>query len=338
VSPARWVRDRPGDDRLLAVDVASGSRVDAHVRDLPSFLRAGDLVVLNDAATLPASLQARVGDRPLELRLASRIADGVAWAVAFGEGDWRTPTEHRALPPSIQEGDRVVLERSLVTARVVGAVRGRLLKLRWEAEPKAVLDAIYTGGRPIQYSHVDRDLPLWAVQTPFATRPWAVEMPSAGRSFGPAVITALRGAGVAVAWLTHAAGLSSTGDAAIDAMLPLAEDYEIPVETARAVEVARAGGGRVIAMGTTVVRALESASATGHVVAGAGTATLKLDPAYRRRVVDGIVTGFHQEGSSHLRLLAAFAPKDVLASTYAHAERAGYLCHELGDVNLVIAA
>jgi S-adenosylmethionine:tRNA ribosyltransferase-isomerase len=291
VSPARWVRDRPGDDRLLAVDVASGSRVDAHVRDLPSFLRAGDLVVLNDAATLPASLQARVGDRPLELRLASRIADGVAWAVAFGEGDWRTPT-----------------------------------------------DAIYTGGRPIQYSHVDRDLPLWAVQTPFATRPWAVEMPSAGRSFGPAVITALRGAGVAVAWLTHAAGLSSTGDAAIDAMLPLAEDYEIPVETARAVEVARAGGGRVIAMGTTVVRALESASATGHVVAGAGTATLKLDPAYRRRVVDGIVTGFHQEGSSHLRLLAAFAPKDVLASTYAHAERAGYLCHELGDVNLVIAA
>ena len=93
----------------------------------------------------------------------------------------------------------------------------------------------------------------------------------------------------------------------------------------------------MIAMGTTVVRALESASTSGRVAAGAGTATLKLHATYARRVVDGIVTGFHDEGSSHLRLLAAFAPEPVLASTYAHAQREGYLCHELGDVNLVIA-
>ena len=120
-------------------------------------------------------------------------------------------------------------------------------------------------------------------------------------------------------------------------MLPLPEDYEVPAETVLAVERTRARGGRVIAMGTTVVRALESAASSGRLVAGAGTATLKLDPTYVRRVVDGIVTGFHEEGSSHLRLLGAFAPKELLASAYEHATRAGYLCHELGDVNLVVA-
>jgi S-adenosylmethionine:tRNA ribosyltransferase-isomerase len=338
VSPARWLRERPENDRLLALDVATGTRTDARVSGFSSLLRRGDLVVINDAATLPAMLPARVGERPFELRLASRLADGHVWAVAFGVGDWRTPTENRALPPPLAPNDRVTIDGTNVTARVVECVMGRLLRLRWETDDLAVLDAVYAQGRPIQYSHVDRDLPLWAVQTPLASRPWSVEMPSAGRAFGPTVIAALRSAGVEVAHVTHAAGLSSTGDARLDAMLPLPEDYEIPAETVLAVERTHARGGRVIAMGTTVVRALESAASTGRLVAGAGTATLKLDPLYLRRVVDGIVTGFHEEGSSHLRLLGAFAPTELLASAYEHATRAGYLCHELGDVNLVIAA
>ena len=338
MTPARWVRDHAENDRLLSVDVATGHRTDAHVKDLPSLLHAGDLVVLNDAATLPASLSARAGTSQFELRLASRVKEDGTWAVAFGAGHWRTPTERRAPPPPIAEGDRLTLEGTSVTARVVSALHGRLLRLRWDASEKAVLDAVYSEGRPIQYSHVDRDLPMWAVQTPLGSRPWAVEMPSAGRAVGPTLVLALRRAGVEVARLTHGAGLSSTGDARIDAMLPLPEDYEVPTETALAIRATKDRGGRVVAIGTTVVRALESAAETGELTPGSGTATLKLDPAYRRRVVDGILTGFHEEGSSHLRLLAAFAPREVLAEAYAHAERHGYLCHELGDVNLLMAA
>jgi S-adenosylmethionine:tRNA ribosyltransferase-isomerase len=338
VSPARWLRDRPAEDKLLAVDVATGARVDAHVRDLPSFLRAGDVVVVNDAATLPASLEVRRGDERFELRLASRLRASSGWAVAFGAGSWRTPTEQRARPPELRPGDALTVVRTEVALRVTEAVRGRLVRISWESTDEAVLCAVYAEGRPIQYSHVDRDLPLWAVQTPLASRPWAVEMPSAGRSIGPAIVSDLRNIGVLVHRLTHAAGLSSTGDPRLDAMLPLEEDYEIPEETAAAVNAAHDRGGRVIAVGTTVVRALESAGASGRVEAGAGSATLKLDAQYRRRIVDGIVTGFHERGSSHLRLLAAFAPETLLASTYEHAETTGYLCHELGDVNLIVGA
>lgn len=337
MTPARWVRGDAAGDRLLAVDVGDASQVDAHVRDLPSLLRPGDLVVVNDAATLPASLPARIGDVRFELRLASRLGRDVTWAVAFGAGSWRTPTERRVLPPALGDGARILLEGTGVSALVASA-RRRLLRLRWDAPTKEVLDAVYAIGRPIQYSHLERELPMWAVQTPLASRPWAVEMPSAGRALGPGVIAALRARAIAVRSLTHAAGLSSTGDPELDALLPLPEDYELPEATAEAIVATRRDGGRVIAIGTTVVRALESAGAAGTLVAGPGTATLKLEPGYRRRVVDGILTGFHEEGSSHLRLLAAFAPPGLLASAYAHAERAGYLCHELGDVNLLLAA
>ena len=338
MSPARWLRDRPADDRLLAVDVASGARVDAHVRDLPSFLRAGDVVVVNDAATLPASLDVRRGDELFELRLASRISESSGWAVAFGAGSWRTPTEKRAMPPELKVGDALVVVRTDVVLHVTESLLGRLVRISWESSQEDVLGAVYAEGRPIQYSHVDRDMPLWAIQTPLASRPWAVEMPSAGRSLGPTIVSGLRHIGVEVHRLTHAAGLSSSGDPRLDAMLPLEEDYEIPVETAVAVNAARDRGGRVIAVGTTVVRALESAGPNGRVEPGAGAATLKLDALYRRRVVDGLVTGFHEKGSSHLRLLSAFAPEALLASTYEHAETMGYLCHELGDVNLVVGA
>jgi S-adenosylmethionine:tRNA ribosyltransferase-isomerase len=167
-------------------------------------------------------------------------------------------------------------------------------------------------------------------------------MPSAGRPLSWEILLALRRRGVRWASLTHAAGLSATGDPAIDAALPLPEAFEIPPATARAVTETRARGGRVVAVGTTVVRALEGAAQQhggqhdGHVRAGRGETDLRITPAFRPRVVDGILSGAHAAHESHFQLLAAFAGANLLAAAAARAERAGFLTHELGDSMLVL--
>jgi S-adenosylmethionine:tRNA ribosyltransferase-isomerase len=201
---------------------------------------------------------------------------------------------------------------------------------------EALWRGLYRAGRPVQYAYLSGPLPLWEVQTAFASRPWAVEMPSAGRALTWAVLDALRARNITLATVTHAAGLSSTGDQALDAALPLPERYEIPVSTARAVARTRASGGRVLAVGTTVVRALESAwRAHGEVVPGAGTATLRLRPGDRVGAVDGILSGVHEPGTSHHDLLECFTGPALLGQATAHAEREGYLLHEFGDTTLV---
>ena len=174
------------------------------------------------------------------------------------------------------------------------------------------------------------------MQTAYAARPWAVEMPSAGRPLGWRVLGALRRRGVELAWLTHAAGLSATGDPVLDAALPLPEQYEIPERTAALIARARAEGRRVIAIGTTVVRALEGAAHAGGVRPGSGTTAILLDQRSRLSVVDGLVTGIHAPGESHYRLLGAFAPAASLAAAAAHATARGYRPHELGDLALVV--
>jgi S-adenosylmethionine:tRNA ribosyltransferase-isomerase len=176
------------------------------------------------------------------------------------------------------------------------------------------------------------------VQTPYAGRPIAVEMPSAGRALRLPLLRALRGRGVRLARVTHAAGLSSTGDAAIDAALPLPERSEVPAETEEAVAQAKAEGGRVVAVGTSAVRALESAwdAAEGRLRPGARTATLRIGPGYAPCVVDGVLTGIHEPGESHLDLLEAFAQRPLLEAALAHARSAGYLGHEFGDSSLVL--
>ena len=192
-------------------------------------------------------------------------------------------------------------------------------------------------GPAIEYSYLAHDLPLWAVQTVYAARPWAFEMPSAGRPLSWEILLALRRKGVRWASLTHAAGLSATGDPAIDAALPLAERYEIPAATVRAVTETRARGGRVVAVGTTVVRALEGAALKeGGLRPGPGETDLVITPEFRPRIVDGILSGAHAAHESHFSLLAAFAGPALLAAAADHAERTGFLTHELGDSMLVL--
>jgi S-adenosylmethionine:tRNA ribosyltransferase-isomerase len=161
-------------------------------------------------------------------------------------------------------------------------------------------------------------------------------MPSAGWALSARLLEELRAEGVGVAWLTHAAGLSSTGDAALDAALPLPERYDIPAATVDAVHAARASSARVLAVGTTVVRALESAAAGGVLRSGPGVTDLRLHAGYRPRVVDGILTGVHEKGTSHFDLLGVFASAGVLEDALRHAEEQGYLGHEFGDAMLVL--
>jgi S-adenosylmethionine:tRNA ribosyltransferase-isomerase len=359
VRAASWPREQPLRERLLLVDPQAGQWRDALMGDLPSVLRPDDLLVVNDAATLPASLRATVeggaprlrlaplsSERaaprdPVELRLAARLEDGSWRAVLFGAGDWRTRTELRPAPPVVASGDRLRIAADLYACvEEVDPRASRLIRARFSLDGAALWVALHRYGRPIQYSHVAGPLEPWHVQTAFASRPWAVEMPSAGRPLTWDLLGALRARGVRTAPLTHAAGLSSTGDPRIDAALPLPERYDIPAATARAVAETRRAGGRIVAAGTTVVRALEGASfangTLGDVVAGEGTTDLHIDARFRPHVVSGLLTGLHEIGSSHRELLQAFAPEELLARAWKHAEAGGYLGHEFGDLCLVL--
>ncbi len=196
---------------------------------------------------------------------------------------------------------------------------------------------LYEHGQPIQYTHLDHPLALAEVQTRYASRPWAAEMPSAGRPLTAGLLLALRRRGVTLATLTHAAGLSALGAPELDALLPLPERDEIPARTVERIATARARGARVIAVGTTVVRALEGATRRGggRLEAGVGVTELVIGPEFRPRCVDGLLTGVHVPGESHFELLTAFVPRARLDAALTHAEAAGYLNHEFGDTCLI---
>jgi len=332
---------RPRDARLLVVDGAG--RITHHPRSaLADLLVPGDLVVANDAATLPASLSGRhlATGAAIEVRLAGRrslAADDVACflAVVFGAGDWRTRTEDRPPPPPLEAGDTLALGPLAATVvRVVAAPR--LVELRFAGAADAIRAGIARHGRPVQYAHVEAPLALWDVWTRIAALPAAFEPPSAGFALDWRMLDRFAARGIAFATLTHAAGLSSTGDPVLDARLPLDEPYVIPAATVAAIAAARRRGGRVVALGTTVARALEhAASQPGGLDAGSGVADNRIGASTRLAVVDAIVSGTHEPGTSHHALLAAFVSAKTLARVDAELEAGGYRTHEFGDSVLI---
>jgi S-adenosylmethionine:tRNA ribosyltransferase-isomerase len=312
VRPAPWPRPSE-EERLVLVDPTSDRVRLGVLADLFSELSSGDVVVVNDAATLPASLAARTAaGLPVELRLTGRLIG----ATALREGDLLSFGGEDAAQARVLE---------------VSPVSPRLVTLAFvDASP---LDVIYRHGVPVQYSYSARELPLWSVQTSYAARPWAVEMPSAGRPLSVSTLAALRRRGVRVGWVTHAAGLSTTGDESLDRRLPFPERYEIPPETVALVNEARRGlDARVLAVGTSVVRALEGAVAEhGRLVPAAGVTDLRIRPGFRPRVVTGLLSGLHEPGESHFELLGAFASGALLAEAHRVASRADLVHHEFGD-------
>jgi S-adenosylmethionine:tRNA ribosyltransferase-isomerase len=308
-------------------------------------LHRGDLVVANDAATLPASLQG-IHDptgRPIEVRLASRhslAADDVYrfTAVVFGRGDYHTLTEHREAPPRLSAGDRLTLGPLRATIAGIG-FHERLVDIEFEGTADGIWAGLAAHGRPIQYAHIEAPLALWDVWTPVAGAPAAFEPPSAGFALDWRSIAALRARRIGFATITHAAGISSTGDPAVDALLPLDEPYDIPAATAAAIDAARAIGGRIVAIGTTVVRALEHAvDVAGRVRPGSGIATQRITATTRLQIVDVLLSGVHEPGTSHYELLRAFVDAETLETASAQMASLGYRTHEFGDSVLISAA
>jgi S-adenosylmethionine:tRNA ribosyltransferase-isomerase len=332
---------RPPDAKLLVVDASR------HIDHAPrsafvEFLRRGDLVVANDAATLPASLRGIHGrtGAPVEVRLAGRPSLRTEdvnrfSAVVFGEGDFHTRTEDRKAPPRLSHGDRLVLGPLRATVeQTLG--HARLISLLFDGTADEVWAGLARHGRPIQYAHMHEPLALWDVWTRIAGPPVAFEPPSAGFALDWRTLSAMRARGVEFETITHAAGISSTGDEELDRLLPFDEPYRIPSATTEAVNRAKARGGRVVAIGTTVVRALEhAATADGTLHAGFGLATQRLGPESRLRVVDAILSGTHERGTSHYELLRAFLDDETLLRTTAELDARGYLTHEFGDSVLI---
>jgi S-adenosylmethionine:tRNA ribosyltransferase-isomerase len=307
---------------------------------LGSLFNAGDLVIANDAATLPASLTGThsASGTTIEVRLAAWVSmqePTTFLAIAFGAGNHRTRTEDRLPPPRLSPGDRLLL--GPLVATIDGLLDDRrLFRLRFLTDRKAVLAGLARHGRPIQYAHVPVPLALADVWTAIAAEPIAFEAPSAGFALDWRTQAAWRQRGVTFATLTHAAGLSSTGDAALDRRLPFDEAYCIPQPTAAAIRRAKSKDRRVIAIGTTVVRALESAaSADGTVRAGDGIAIGRIGRKTPLRVVDALLTGVHQPGESHFEILRAFADDALLHQVVLELDRRGYRTHEFGDFILI---
>jgi S-adenosylmethionine:tRNA ribosyltransferase-isomerase len=227
-------------------------------------------------------------------------------------------------------GDRLRLGSLSAT---IEAILGhpRLVRLRFEHEPSAVWAGLASHGRPVQYSHMPQPLALWEVWTRIASVPVAFEPPSAGFILDWAAIHAMRDGGIAFATITLAAGLSSTGDPDLDRRLPLDEPYRISERTAAAVFEAKARGGRIVAIGTSVVRALEHAAIGGTVVPGESVATQRLGLHSELQIVEAIVSGTHEPGTSHYELLRAFIDEATLGRADDELEGHGYLTHEFGD-------
>lgn len=333
---------RPLDAKLLVVD-AQRNLIHVPRSAFVDFLHADDLVIANDAATLPASLTGihQPTGRPIEVRLAGRHSLDPSdinrfSAVVFGEGDFHMRTEDRPLPPPLHTGDTLELGSLRATVeRVLG--HPRLVALRFAGTADEVWSGLASHGKPIQYSHLQSSLELWDVWTKIAGPPVAFEPPSAGFVLDWRVLAAIREHKAGFATITHAAGISSTGDEDLDRLLPFDEPYHIPLSTAKAVEATRQRGGRVIAVGTTVVRALEDAvTDDGHLRSGDGIATRRIGPSTQLRVVDAILSGTHERGTSHYELLRAFLEDSTLERATAELDARGYRTHEFGDSVLIL--
>jgi S-adenosylmethionine:tRNA ribosyltransferase-isomerase len=324
------------DAKLLVVD-RDGRIVQLARSALASLLTPGDAVIANDAAALPASLFGRhcaTGSK-IEVRLVGRrsLHDIRQFsAIVFGEGDFRMRTEDRPRPPSLNFGDRLELgPLSATVARVHHHPRHVLLS--FDGSPRQIWEGLGWHGRPIQYAHVTTPLALRDIWTAIAGPPVAFETPSAGFALDWRMLAEMAARGIRFGTITHAAGVSSTGDAELDALLPFDEPYCISPSAARIIAEAQMGGGRIIAIGTSVVRALEHAAATfgGVVPAGEQIATQKIGPSSRLRVVDAILSGVHEPGSSHYELLRAFVSDEKLSFIDQELKARAFRAHDFGD-------
>jgi S-adenosylmethionine:tRNA ribosyltransferase-isomerase len=317
---------RERDDVRLLVAAGHADLVHARFRDLPRLLAPGDLLVVNASATLPAALTAVRGkERTLELHLSTPVPDGGGWVVEL--------RHHGRQFRGARSGETLELPAGGAAELVAPYLSGPRLWMAKLDLPEPLQTYLGRHGRPIRYRYVPDDRPLADYQTIFAAEPGSAEMPSAGRPFTPELVTELAVRGIPVVPIVLHTGVSSLEDGE----QPYPEWLRVSAETARLVTATRRWGGRVIAVGTTVVRALETAArADGSIEPWEGWTNLVVTPERGVRAVDGIVTGWHEPGASHLELLEAVAGRDVVQRSYRAALEHGYLWHEFGDSHLIL--
>jgi S-adenosylmethionine:tRNA ribosyltransferase-isomerase len=313
------------DVAMLVTSRNDDSLVHARFRELQRFLDPGDLLVVNTSATLPAALPARLGERALQLHVSSPAGEG-RWAVELRTADL-LPFKRPPIGTRLELPDGAHAE---FVAAYLGSDRLGLARL---SLGEAADRYLRRHGHPIRYGYLGQDWPIDAYQTVFALEPGSAEMPSAGRPFTTEVVTELVAGGVLVAPITLHTGVSSLerGEA------PYPERYRVPAATARLVNAVHGWGGRVIAVGTTVVRALETVAApNGGVAPGEGSTNLVVTPERGLWAIDGLLTGWHEPAASHLDLLEAAAGAELLERSYEAARAHGYLSHEFGDTHLIL--
>jgi len=315
--------------RLL---VSEGDAAPVHGRfdALGELLRAGDLVVVNTSATVPGAVDARLPDGdPVVVHFSGELPGGALLV------EVRQPAQGSTVPRVVDapvEIDLLGLGQVQLHARFADSRRLWLASATFDSDTP-LLGFLAAHGRPIRYRHVPREWPIEAYQTVFAREPGSVEMPSAARPFSTELVTDLVARGVGVAPLVLHTGVSSLeGEER-----PYPERYQVPRATASAIDATRQNGGRVIAIGTTVVRALATVTDDrGTVHPGQGWTDLMVTADTPVRSVDGLLTGWHEPESTHLMMLESFADRDVLGAAYDAALHGGYLWHEFGDSHLIL--
>jgi S-adenosylmethionine:tRNA ribosyltransferase-isomerase len=315
--------------RLMVATRSDGAVTHAAFRALSEFLSPGDVLVVNVSATLPAAIAAVRGDgSPARVHFSTRAPRL--------DADWRVievRSADGARPAGGRAGEWLELAGGAALELVAPYASGARLMLARFAGERTVEDHLLDHGEPIRYGYVKRAWPLEAYQNVYAVTPGSAEMPSAGRPVSNELITRLLARGVLLAPITLHTGVSSPERHEP----PFPEQFDVPEATARLLSAARTWGGRIVAVGTTVVRALETAAGPGGVVRPAsGWTGLVVDPDRGLRVVDGLITGWHEPEASHLNLLEALAGRSLLERCYRAAVRHCYRWHEFGDSHLIL--
>ena len=313
--------------RMMVAERTNGCLIHTTFGTLPAFLEAGDLVVINTSAVVPAAVAAWPDDDVLTVHLSTRLDDG-RWVVEPRRIDgFTTRRWEGAVPRRLHVADdgEISLETPYLDSTRLWVARLDL--------PKPVFAWLAAHGQPIRYGYVERAWPIAAYQNVYAVEPGSAEMPSAGRPFTPEIITRLVAKGVGVSPIVLHTGVASLESTE----LPYPERLRVPPSTASRVNETHRNGGRVVAVGTTVVRGLETAGRADGVVRPIdGWTDLVITPERGVRIVDGLLTGWHEPEASHLLMLEAVAGRSLLEKSYAASLEEGYMWHEFGDVHLIL--
>lgn len=310
--------------RMMVLNRETGERKHDHFLQLTSYLQPGDMIILNNSRTIPASLQARwesgsyEQDEKVEVRLARRL----------NHDSW----EALILANSVKADDKLIFSSDLFASVTKANEDSPVSTIQFSKKGADLLNIIYSIGEPIRYEYINHPWSLNYYQTVFASHPGSVEMPSAGRAFSWELLLNLRQKGIQIEFLQLHTGLSYFEERH-NSPTDNFEEYFISEETMERIIRTKNSGKRIVACGTTVVRAIESAARSGSL---SGWTNLYIHPNSSLKLVDGIITGFHEPQASHLDMLTAFVSENYLYEAYQEAIQYSYLWHEFGDMNLIL--